>query len=143
MADYFEKLMKFLNDKDNFCNASGMRITTVREGYAEAVLDVEKRHFNGIGTVQGGALFTLADFVCAAGINSFGFQAASLSASVNFLRPGIGMQRLTAKAELVRKGRTTAVFDVDVFDENGKMLLHSTMTGFITEKPLELLFDPE
>lgn len=141
MMDYYEKLMNFLNTRDDFCRSSGMRITAIREGYAEAVLDVEKRHFNGIGTVQGGALFTLADFACAAGINSFGKQASSLSASVSFLRPGIGLQRLTAKANLVRKGQRTVVFDVDVFAENGKMLLHSTMTGYISDRPMADAFE--
>ena len=43
-------------------------------------------------------------------------------------------------AKLVNKGKTTAVLDVDVIGENGKILLHSMMTGHLSDKPLSDFF---
>ena len=41
-----------------------------------------------------------------------------------------------ARAKLVSKTRRTGVFDVNVYDDENRLLAHSLMTGFITEKPL-------
>lgn len=134
---YFDSLKDFLNTKDRFCSENGMKITTVADGYAEGEMIVEDHHLNGLNFVQGGAIFTLADFTCAAAMNSFGQQAVSLSASTSFIRPGLP-PRLTAKATLVNKGKTTAIFDVDVFSNDSKLLMHSTMTAFLLDKKLEI-----
>ncbi len=138
--DYYDNLLKYLNSNDHFCTHNDMRITSIFEGGAEAELVVSPYHYNGVGTIQGGALFTLADFVCAAAINSFGVQAVSMNASVSFIRPGVNMKKITARATLVNKGRTTAIFDVDVIGENGKILLRSMMTGHLSDRPMADLF---
>lgn len=138
--EYWQKLKDFLNQNDLFCAGNKMQITQIRDGSAEGEMIVEKQHCNGLGTVQGGALFTLADFVCAAAINSYGNQAVSMSASVSFIRPGVNMKKITAKATLVNKGRQTVIFDVDVFGDNGKILLHTVMTGFLTDRLMCDLF---
>lgn len=134
---YYDKLKDFLNTHDRFCRSSGMKITAISEGCAEGELLVEDRHLNGVNVVQGGAIFTLADFTCAAAMNSFGQQAVSLSASSSFVRPGLP-PRLTARATLVNKGKTTAVFDVDVFSDDGKLVMHSTMTGFLLDRKFDI-----
>ncbi len=138
--DYYDALQNYLNSRDHFCTHNNMRITAIFDGGAEAEMTIEPYHYNGVGTIQGGALFTLADFVCAAAINSFGVQAVSMNAGVTFIRPGINMSRITAVAKLVNKGKTTAVFDVDVIGENGKILLHSMMTGHLSDRPMADLF---
>ncbi len=134
--EQYKALQEYLNTNDHFCKRNNMRITGIYDGGAEAEMTVEPYHFNGVGTVQGGALFTLADFVCAAAINSFGVLAVSMSASVSFIRPGVNMKTITAKAKLVNKGKTSAIFDVDVFGDNGKILLHSVMTGHLSDRPV-------
>ena len=133
-----DRVLNFLNENDHFAKENGMVITRIGEGSSEAVLTASERHFNGVGIIMGGALFTLTDFAFAAALNSFGFRAVGMNASTSFLRPGKGVPgaRFTARATLVSKTRRTAVFDVDVRDEEGRVLTHSIMTGFITETPL-------
>ena len=138
--NFYNQLKEFLNTKDHFCKENGMQILSISEGCAEAEMIVTEHHLNAMRSVQGGALFTLADFACAAAINSFGMAAVSMSASVSFIRPGINIKRMTAVAKLVNKGKTTAVLDVDVIGENGKILLHSMMTGHLSDKPLSDFF---
>lgn len=139
-SNFYDRLKDFLNTKDHFCKENGMQLLSIGDGVAEAEMLITEHHLNGMRSVQGGALFTLADFACAAAINSFGVAAVSMSASVSFIRPGINMKRLTAVAKLVNKGKTTAVLDVDVLGENGKILLHSMMTGHLSDKPLSDFF---
>ena len=134
----YERILNFLNENDHFAKENGMVITRLEEGLSEAVLTASKRHFNGVGIIMGGALFTLTDFAFAAGLNSFGFRAVGMNASTAFLKPGKGIPgaKFTARAKLVSKTRRTGVFDVNVYDEENRLLAHSLMTGFITEKPL-------
>jgi hypothetical protein len=40
-----------------------MRLLELRPGFAKTCLTVEDRHLDNVGTLQGGAIFTLADFV--------------------------------------------------------------------------------
>ena len=134
----YERILNFLNENDHFAKENGMVITRLEEGLSEAVLTASERHFNGVGIIMGGALFTLTDFAFAAGLNSFGFRAVGMNASTSFLKPGKGVPgaKFTARARLVSKTRRTAVFDVNVYDDMDRLLTHSIMTGFITETPL-------
>lgn len=134
----YDRILRFLNDNDHFAKENGMVVTRLEEGASEAVLTASERHFNGVGIIMGGALFTLTDFAFAAALNSFGFRAVGMNASTSFLKPGKGIPgaKFTARARLVSKTRRTAVFDVNVYDDENRLLTHSIMTGFITETPL-------
>lgn len=134
----YDRTIKFFNDNDHFAKENGMVITRLGEGTSEAVLTASERHFNGMGIIMGGALFTLSDFAFAAAIHTFGFRAVGMNTSTAFLKPGKGVPgaKFTARATLVSKTRRTGVFDVNVYDEENRLLAHSLMTGFITETPL-------
>lgn len=133
-----DRILRFFNENDHFAKENGMVITRLEEGASEAVLTASERHFNGVGIIMGGALFTLSDFAFAAAINSFGFRAVGMNTSTAFLKPGKGIPgaKFTARAKLVSKTRRTAVFDVNVYDDEDRLLTHSLMTGFISETPL-------
>ena len=134
----YDRILRFLNDNDHFAKENGMVVTRLEEGASEAVLTASERHFNGVGIIMGGALFTLTDFAFAAALNSFGFRAVGMNASTSFLKPGKGVPgaKFTARAKVVSRTRRTGVFDVNVYDDENRLLAHSLMTGFITENPL-------
>ncbi len=129
----YELIKAFLNEKDTFAKANGIRIETIREGYAEAVLEVNENSFNGVNTVQGGAIFTLADFAFAGGANSWGERCIAMNASVAFVRPGTG-RFLRAVAKAASKGRRSCLFDVEVFNDQEKLVAKMSFTGFFYEK---------
>ena len=134
----YDRILNFLNENDHFAKENGMVITRLENGASEAVLTASERHFNGMNIIMGGALFTLSDFAFAAAIHTFGFCAVGMNSSTAFLKPGKGVPgaKFTARATLVSKTRRTAVFDVNVYDDENRLLTHSIMTGFITETPL-------
>ncbi len=134
-----EKLRNFLNERDRFCKLNGMRITVIpSDGTAEGELQLEESHLNGLDHVQGGVLLTLADFTFAAAVNSYGMQAVSLQSSASFIRAPQPGTVIRAKATPVSKTRRTAVIDVNVYDNQDRILLHTVITGFLLEHPLEL-----
>ena len=135
MADH-EKIKEFLNREDKFCIYNNIRLTEVGDGYAEAVLTINENSLNGRNVVQGGAIMTLADFAFAGAVNGSGVSGVSLNCSVNFIRPGTS-RTLLAKARKVSQGRKTAVYSVEVLNEEDKLVATMSITGFIVDdKPI-------
>lgn len=133
MSVDYESRKAFLNENDTFAKANGIRLEILREGYAEAVLEAGENSLNGLKTIQGGAIFTVADFAFAGGANSWEERCVAMSASVAFVRPGTG-KVLRAVAKAVNKGRRSCLFDVEVFNEQEKLVAKISFTGFFYEK---------
>ena len=131
--DFFEQLKQHINENDTFGKSNRMQLTSVREGYAEAVMEITEDSCNAVGTVQGGAIFTLADLAFAGAANSFGDKCVAMSAAVSFIRPGTGRQ-LHAAARTVSKGRRSCVMEVEVKNDEGKLVANFQFTGFFFEK---------
>ena len=133
MENDWELIRQALNDHDEFCKANGIELTVARPGYAEAVLPITEQMLNGVRTVQGGAIFTLCDLAFAGASNTYGFRCVALSGNISYVRPGTG-SGLKAVATEVSRGRRTGVYRVDVFNDAGKLVAASTITGFISEE---------
>ncbi len=129
-----EEIMEILNNDDRFCKYNGMRLETIRPGYAEAVLDITPEKLNGLGSVQGGAMFTLADLAFAGASNAYGIRCVASNANVAYVRPGTGRQ-LRAVATEISRGRRTGVYQVQVFNDQKKVVAHAVITGFILDEP--------
>lgn len=126
----FDLLRDELNSNDRFCRANGIYLTEIREGYAEAVMEITEDKLNANGVVQGGAVFTLADLAFAGAANSFeGLRASAMNASVNFLRPGSG-KTLTARSQVINRGKRTCLVETEVFSDSGKLVAKISTTGF-------------
>ncbi len=130
-----EEIKEKLNRDDRFCRYNGMQIDVIRPGYAEAVMEITENKLNGLGIAQGGAIFTLADLAFAGASNAAGFRTVAFTSNISFIRPGSG-KRLRAVATEVSRGRRTGVYNVQVFNDDGKVVAHGTTTGFISEEKL-------
>lgn len=107
---------------DRFAAQSGVELLEVKEGYSKARLVITPEHLNAGGRTQGGALFTLADLTLAAAANSHGTLAFSLSSNITFLRAsGVG-DTLYAEARERYTGRTTGCYQIDITNQDGKLI---------------------
>ena len=76
-----EAIRKFFN-KDKFATDMGAEIDWVKDGCAGCSLTIADGHKNAGGSVQGGAIFTLADFAFAVAANLLGKMTVSASNSI-------------------------------------------------------------
>lgn len=108
---------------------TGIKIEAVDELYAKCRLDIEDKHFNNIGTVMGGAIFTLADYAFGVAANTPVSDCVSLSSSINFTRATTGPV-LYAEARCEKNGRTVCFFTVDITDGEGRLIAQAQFNGF-------------
>ena len=106
-----------------------MVIDEVADGYAKCSMLISERHRNAVGGVMGGVPFTLADFAYAVAVNHLEPKWVSLSANITFLGVAKG-EKLIAEANLVKSGRTTNYYRVDVCDDLGHPVACVTITGY-------------
>ncbi len=115
-----QKILDFFK-KDRFAAFCGIELIEVRPGYALAELELEAHHLNGLGTAQGGLLFTLADLAFAAACNSDGKVAVAINVSINFVRP-VSEGRLKAIARECGSPGRVGTYRVDVTDASGQLV---------------------
>ncbi len=128
MENLIKKLEEILKN-DRFAELNDIRLVSIGKGEAVAEMTVQDKHLNGVDIIQGGALFTLADFAFAAASNSYGRIAVASNASISFFR-GISSGKLTASAKEVNSGKTLSTYSVDITNEQGTKIAFFTGTAF-------------
>jgi len=108
----------------------GLDIVSYGDGEAVMSLDVDERHENPMGFVQGGVICVLAD-----GVMGFAFfttlgdgeSFTTVEMKTNFLRP-FAAGRLVATGRVVNRGRTLGLTEAHVHDGDGRLIAHATST---------------
>ncbi len=114
---------------DRFAANSGIGIDELGEDWCVCSMLVTREHQNANGGVMGGAIFTLGDFAFAVASNQVHKITVAQQVSINFLsaaREG----RLFARAQCKKNGKTTCVFNVDIYDEKGRDIAQFIGSGF-------------
>jgi hypothetical protein len=73
-----EEELKRIFKTDRYAELSNIELLTAAPGHATAKMTLHPHHLNALKTVQGGAIFTLADFTFAVACNSHGTMAVAL-----------------------------------------------------------------
>lgn len=107
--------------KDKFANYIGIELLDVKDGWAKAKLTIEERHLNGLNSVHGGAIFTLADLVFAAASNSRGRVAVAINNTISYVKAPQG-NVLFAEATEVALNHKLATYAVNVTDGQGQVI---------------------
>jgi len=118
---------------DRFAELVGMKLTLVEPGHATAQMDITEKHMNGVNIVQGGVIFTLADYAFAAASNTAENLTLGLQTSMSFFRSPRG-KTLIAEAKEVTANHKISGYTVDVFDENHELIAQMNALGYIKKR---------
>ncbi len=130
--------IKTFFENDRFARNAGIELIEARKGYAKASMKVADIHLNGGNVVQGGAIFTLADFTFAVAVNSHAKLTVSIQSNINIFKSekaGI----LYAEAKEVFSHSKVCNCLVDITNESGELIATFTGTGF--RKDIQLPFE--
>jgi acyl-CoA thioesterase len=106
---------------DQFARHSEIELLSVSLGHATAKMTLHAHHLNALKTVQGGAIFTLADFTFAAAANSHGTVAVAINASMTFMKAA-STGTLWAEARELSKNFKIGTYTVEVKDDQGDLI---------------------
>ncbi|MBR2623369.1 MAG: PaaI family thioesterase [Clostridia bacterium] len=127
-----EELLKNYFAKDGYVKLSGIEIAEITEEKAVVCAKVNPDHLNGNGFVQGGMLYTLADFAFAVLSNYLHPMTVTQCGQITYLRPA-KTDFLTATArETARAGHNT-VSEVLVQDASGAVVCICHFNGFVKD----------
>ena len=130
--------MRTIEEVRNFFEAdvyatgtTGIWIEDAKPGYAKVTLDLDARHMNAAGRVMGAVYYTMADFAFAVA-NNYETESGitvTLSSQINFLGAAKG-KKLIAEAKVLKDGRNTSFYQIDVSDELGTQIAAVSSNGF-------------
>ncbi|MDR0578910.1 MAG: PaaI family thioesterase [Candidatus Accumulibacter sp.] len=122
--------------RDRYAALAGIELLEVEPGRARARMEIGEKHLNAGNTVQGGAIFTLADLAFAAAVNAYGNLAVSIETSIRYFK-GTEKGTLFADARALHVHKKLATFEVRVSDEHDELVALFTATAFRKDIPLE------
>jgi uncharacterized protein (TIGR00369 family) len=111
----------------------GFRLSGFGGGEATVELNSGPRHYNPMGTVHGGVFCDIADAAMGMALASTldpDQSFTTLELKINYLRPA-WEANLTAKARVTSRGKTVALVECDVTDDNGRFMARASSTCLI------------
>jgi acyl-CoA thioesterase len=131
---------EYFNQNDRFSVYNGIRLDTLEEGYALARMTVGAQSRNLMGTMHGGAYYTLADVAAGCAMIPYGKACVTLNADIHYMRP-VSAGEVVAQARAVSCSGKIGVVRVEIQDEGEQPLCVCTVTMYRTEKPIEDFFE--
>lgn len=129
------KLIKFFK-RDKFADFVGIRLVKVEPGHAVTEMEISEHHLNGLDIVQGGVIFTLADFAFAAAANAGGQVTVGMNANISYFKAAQG-KLLVAEAREVSASRKIVNYNVHVFDEGENLIAQVNIAGYKKDEKID------
>ncbi len=137
MAIWFRKFtLEDVNQrgKNTLVEYLGMVFTKIEDDSLTIIMPVNERTRQPLGILHGGANVALAETVASTAANLVldleKFYAVGLEINANHLR-SVKEGLITAITRPIHLGRTTQVWHIDIFNDNGKQTCVSRMTAAI------------
>ena len=108
--------------QDAASKALGIIIEAVKPGSATATMTVTDAMLNGYNTCHGGMIFSLADSAFAFACNSHNEAAVAAGCTIDFLRPGMLGDLLSAVATQQHQGKRSGIYYVEITNQNAQLV---------------------
>ncbi|GHF10972.1 phenylacetic acid degradation protein PaaD [Kordiimonas sediminis] len=101
----------------------GVTIDSIEDGKASVSMDLKPEHLNFAGTAHGGVLFSLADSAFALACNTRHNLNVASGCSIEFMRPAMPGDKLTATAQWVDTSGRSSIYDIVVTNQNNDTIV--------------------
>ena len=133
---FARKVAEAMMNKDYFSQWMGIKILEVSENYSRLQVTLRKEKLNGFSIAHGGITFALADSAFAFACNSDGKITVALDVSISFPKPGKEGDTLIAEAKQIARTNKTALYLIEVKNQNDELIALFKGTCYKTEKKL-------
>lgn len=125
-------------ENDGYVKLSGITLVELTEEKAVASAKIGKEHLNANGSVQGGMLYTIADFAFAVHANFSHPATVTQGGHIQYIRAAVTGEITATARETVRAGHNT-VSEVIIRDEKGEIVCVCNFNGFVKDIDRESL----
>ena len=132
MNQLIEEAYRIFKNDRFATECTGIKIQDITDSQVTCILELEEKHLNAMGTVMGGAIYTLADFTFAIASNFHKQPTVTLSSQINYIGTPKGKQ-LIAQSKLLHEGRTTCFYCITITDELNHLVATVNMNGYIKQ----------
>jgi acyl-CoA thioesterase len=133
-----EKIKQFFSTNDQFAKHTGLELLEADKGYARVKMAIQDYHLNGVKTVHGGAIFTLADFALAVASNSHGRIAMGVNGNISYMK-AVSAGALFAEARETSLNHKLGHYLVNIYDDNHTLI--AVFQGMVYRKERQLAFE--
>lgn len=120
-------------DQDAFSAWMDIVVIEVEKGSCVLTCKIKSEMLNGFEILHGGITYSLSDSALAFAANSYGYKCVSIETSISHLRPALNNQVLTVKASEIHRGKTIGLYQVDIYNEENKIV--SKFKGTVNISP--------
>ena len=124
-----DEARRFIADDHFATEQCGIRVESLDAHQVCVSMAITESHLNANKVVQGGAIYTLCDTAFAIAANAEGQRMVNRSAEITYLKPGMGTV-LYAKTRCVSRGAMMGLYQVEVYDDQQKLIALMTINGF-------------
>jgi acyl-CoA thioesterase len=135
-----EQKWKTLKERANSCayfQLLDIEALDLAHGYARVRMTAGEKLLQFQGMVHGGAVYSMADAAVAiATLTTCGPEehAVTIEGKINYVAPVPAGGKVTAEARLVHRGRQTALGDVEVKGDDGRLVAKGLITYMVVRK---------
>ena len=128
------EIVSLMMQKDAFSQWIGVEVLSVELGKCSLRCKVKEEMLNGFHIAHGGISYSLADSSLAFASNSRGQHCVSVETSISHLGKVSLGDELTSSAKEIYRGKKTGVYEVEIFNQNQRLVAHFKGTVFVSEE---------
>lgn len=128
------QIVERMLQSDAFSKWLGIEVVEISEGKCILSMKVTSEMLNGFHIAHGGISYALADSALAFAANSYGNQCVSIETSISHTKPSSEYDLLTATCTELHRGKTIGIYQVEVKNQNQKLIALFKGTVHISTK---------
>ncbi len=130
--EMYQRIFEYVENHPGFMKYNNMHLEELKDNYAKMYVDLTENSLNPSNMAHGGLLFGLADSVMGMAARTNGRNVVTINSSIEYLKPGKG-KRITAEAEMLKVGKSTAVYRANMYTDENVLCATATATYFFLD----------
>ncbi|MBM3706306.1 MAG: hotdog fold thioesterase [Actinobacteria bacterium] len=126
-------------EEEPYAKLFGIKVLELAPGHSVVCMKIKKEYKNIFGIAHGGAVFSLLDVAFGSAANSYGTVAVALDVNVNYIKPAIEGEMLTAEANEVARSNKTASYSIIVKNGSGQIITTAQAIAYLKSEKLPFL----
>jgi len=133
MDDYPDKIKQRI-ENEPYGRLFAIKVVEIRKGYSKVVMAAKPEFENMFNIIQGGAVFSLADFAFAAAVNAYEEMAVAMNINISYIKSAMSGEELTAEAKEISRGSKTSVYSITVKNNKQELIAVLQAVAYIKGK---------